>query len=92
MGIVENTYAELKQQELKNNPYSCLHMADIDINPHQVEAFTFALSSLELGGAILADLLYIRGMLHYRLIYRSHLAVRMYCHMQNKSLSRKLKS
>ena len=26
MGIVENTYAELKQQELKNNPYSCLHM------------------------------------------------------------------
>ena len=29
MGIVENTYAELKQQELKNNPYSCLHMADI---------------------------------------------------------------
>lgn len=55
MGIVENTYAELKQQELKNNPYSCLHMADIDINPHQVEAFTFALSSLEFGGAILAD-------------------------------------
>lgn len=55
MGIVESTYAELKQQELKNNPYSCLHMADIDINPHQIEAFTFALSSLELGGAILAD-------------------------------------
>lgn len=55
MGIVESTYAELKQQELKNNPYSCLHMADIDINPHQVEAFTFALSSLKLGGAILAD-------------------------------------
>ena len=55
MGIVEATYAELKQQELQKNPYSCLHMADIDINPHQVEAFTFALSSLESGGAILAD-------------------------------------
>lgn len=55
MGSVESTYAELKQQELKNNPYSCLHMADIDINPHQIEAFTFALASLELGGAILAD-------------------------------------
>lgn len=55
MGIVESTYAELKQQELNNNPYSCLHMSDIDINPHQIEAFTFALSSLELGGAILAD-------------------------------------
>lgn len=55
MGIVEATYAELKQQELQKNPYSCLHRADIDINPHQVEAFTFALSSLESGGAILAD-------------------------------------
>lgn len=55
MGIVEATYAELKQQELQKNPYSCLHMADIDINPHQVEAFTFALSSLESGGAIFAD-------------------------------------
>lgn len=55
MGILEATYAELKQQELLKNPYRCLHMADIDINPHQVEAFTFALSSLESGGAILAD-------------------------------------
>lgn len=55
MGIVEATYAELKQQELQKNPYSFLRMADIDINPHQVEAFTFALASLEIGGAILAD-------------------------------------
>lgn len=55
MGIVESTYAELKQQELQRNPYSCLYGANIDINPHQVEAFTFALSSLESGGAILAD-------------------------------------
>lgn len=55
MGIIEVAYAGLKQQELRRNPYSCLHRADIDINPHQVEAFTFALSSLETGGAILAD-------------------------------------
>ncbi|MDE6619538.1 MAG: DISARM system SNF2-like helicase DrmD [Lachnospiraceae bacterium] len=55
MSVVESIYAELKQQELKKNPFSCLHMAHIDINPHQIEAFTFALSSLELGGAILAD-------------------------------------
>ena len=55
MGVVEATYAELKQRELQRNPYSCLHMADIDINPHQVEAFIFALASLESGGAILAD-------------------------------------
>lgn len=55
MGIVESTYAELRQQELQRNPYGCLYGANIDINPHQVEAFTFALSSLESGGAILAD-------------------------------------
>lgn len=55
MGIVESTYAGLKRQALQNNPYNCLHMANIDINPHQVEAFAFALTSLELGGAILAD-------------------------------------
>lgn len=45
MGIVEATYAEIKQQELKKNPYSCLSTADIDVNPHQVEAFTFSLDS-----------------------------------------------
>ncbi|MCM1288019.1 MAG: DISARM system SNF2-like helicase DrmD [Clostridium sp.] len=55
MGIVELIYAELKQQELQRNPYSCLHMSNIDVNPHQIEAFTFALSSLESGGTILAD-------------------------------------
>lgn len=55
MGVVESTYAGLKMQELEHNAYSCLHMSDIDINPHQVEAFTFALSTLKSGGAILAD-------------------------------------
>ena len=55
MGIVEATYAEIKQQELKKNPYSCLSTADIDVNPHQVEAFTFSLAVSKLGGAILAD-------------------------------------
>ena len=46
MGIVEATYAEIKQQELKKNPYSCLSTADIDVNPHQVEAFTFSLAAM----------------------------------------------
>lgn len=55
MGVVEAIYAEIKQQELKKNPYSCLESAKIDINPHQIEAFTFALSAIKLGGAILAD-------------------------------------
>lgn len=55
MGIVEVTYAKIKQQELNNNPYRCLTMADIDVNPHQIEAFTFSLAALKLGGAVLAD-------------------------------------
>ncbi|WP_027406889.1 DISARM system SNF2-like helicase DrmD [Anaerovibrio sp. RM50] len=55
MGIVEATYAGIKQQELTKNPYSCLSSADIDVNPHQVEAFLFSLAALKLGGAILAD-------------------------------------
>lgn len=32
MGIVESTYAELKQHELKNNPYSCLHIPYIFVS------------------------------------------------------------
>ena len=55
MGVVEATYAEIKQQELKKNPYSCLSTAAIDVNPHQVEAFTFSLAAMKLGGAVLAD-------------------------------------
>jgi ERCC4-related helicase len=55
VGVIESTYAEIKRQELAQNPYSCLSMANIDLNPHQVEAFVFALASLEQGGAILAD-------------------------------------
>ena len=55
MGIFEAAYAEIKQQELNNNPYRCLTLADIDVNPHQIEGFTFSLAALKLGGAILAD-------------------------------------
>jgi ERCC4-related helicase len=55
VGVVEATYAEIKQQELKKNPYSCLSTAAIDVNPHQVEAFTFSLAAMKLGGAVLAD-------------------------------------
>lgn len=55
MGVVEAIYAEIKQQELKKNPYSCLSTAAIDVNPHQVEAFTFSLAAMKLGGAVLAD-------------------------------------
>lgn len=55
MGIIESTYADIKRQELSNSPYSCLSSSKIDLNPHQIEAYVFALSALKNGGAILAD-------------------------------------
>lgn len=48
-------YGKIKRQELNDSPYSCLDSDKIDINPHQVEAFIFALSAIRTGGAILAD-------------------------------------
>lgn len=48
-------YGKIKRQELNTNPYSCLDSEKIDINPHQIEAFMFALSAIRTGGAILAD-------------------------------------
>ncbi|MCR5188948.1 MAG: DISARM system SNF2-like helicase DrmD [Treponema sp.] len=55
MNIVENTFANIKQQELRQNPFYSLMSATIDTNPHQIEAYLFALSALKNGGAILAD-------------------------------------
>lgn len=55
MGVVEGTYAEIRRQELSQNPYSCLSLSRIDLNPHQVEAYVFSLAALKNGGAILAD-------------------------------------
>lgn len=55
MGIVEGTYAEIRKQELSQNPYSCLLRSKIDLNPHQVEAYVFSLAAIKNGGAILAD-------------------------------------
>lgn len=48
-------YGALKKLQLKNSPYSCLKGSNIDINPHQIEAFCAAVASLKSGGIILAD-------------------------------------
>ncbi|MBD7912946.1 DISARM system SNF2-like helicase DrmD [Clostridium cibarium] len=48
-------YNSIKYEYLKNNPLFCLYNSNIDINPHQVEAFLFGINSLNNGGAILAD-------------------------------------
>lgn len=53
--ILIKEYAKIKRQELNSSPYSCLDSEKIDINPHQIEAFVFALEAIKLGGAILAD-------------------------------------
>lgn len=47
--------AQIKMEELSKNPYVCLIKSDIDINPHQVEAFSKALLALKSGGIVLAD-------------------------------------
>jgi ERCC4-related helicase len=48
-------YYSIKYEYLKNNPYYCLFNSDIDVNPHQIEAFMFGLKKLYSGGAVLAD-------------------------------------
>lgn len=50
-----NAYAIIKRQQLESSPYSCLDNDKIDLNPHQIEAFVFAVDAVNLGGAILAD-------------------------------------
>ena len=48
-------YGRYKRMELEGSPYKCLLNADIEINPHQINAFCAALQALETGGIILAD-------------------------------------
>ena len=48
-------YGQIKRIELQHNPYYCLSGSDIDINPHQIEAFCVAVASIKSGGVILAD-------------------------------------
>lgn len=48
-------YARYKKTALERSPYSCLLNADIQLNPHQINAFCAALQALKTGGIILAD-------------------------------------
>ena len=48
-------YARYKKPALEKSPYSCLLNADIQLNPHQINAFCAALQALKTGGIILAD-------------------------------------
>ena len=53
--VLIEQYAVFKKQYLEESPYKCLLDSDIDINPHQVEAFCAAIQSLKDGGIVLAD-------------------------------------
>lgn len=48
-------YAQYKKTALEKSPYSCLLNADIQLNPHQINAFCAAIQALKTGGIILAD-------------------------------------
>lgn len=48
-------YGRYKKQALEESPYRCLLHADIELNPHQINAFCAAVQALKTGGIILAD-------------------------------------
>lgn len=48
-------YSWYKKQQLAESPFKCLLNADIEPNPHQVNAFCAAIQALKTGGIILAD-------------------------------------
>ncbi len=48
-------YGKFKKIELEESPYSCLLNSNIEINPHQINAFCAAIQALKTGGIVLAD-------------------------------------
>ena len=48
-------YGRYKKPELENSPYRCLLNANIELNPHQINAFIAAVHALKTGGIVLAD-------------------------------------
>ena len=48
-------YGKFKKIELKQSPFSCLLNTNIEVNPHQINAFCAAIQALKTGGIVLAD-------------------------------------
>ncbi len=48
-------YSRYKKLELENSPFHFLLDANIELNPHQINAFCAAIKALKTGGIILAD-------------------------------------
>ncbi len=53
--VLIEQYGKYKKEELKESPYRCLLDTDIEINPHQINAFCAAIRALPTGGIVLAD-------------------------------------
>ena len=48
-------YSWYKKKALEQSPYRCLLDANIQLNPHQINAFCAAVHYLKTGGIVLAD-------------------------------------
>ena len=48
-------YGRFKKAELEESPFRCLLNTNIEINPHQINAFCAAIQALKTGGIVLAD-------------------------------------
>ena len=48
-------YSRYKKIYLEESPYKCLLNADIELNPHQINAFIAAVQVIKTGGIVLAD-------------------------------------
>lgn len=48
-------YSRYKKIALEESPYKCLLNTEIELNPHQINAFSAAIQALKTGGIVLAD-------------------------------------
>lgn len=48
-------YGRYKRLALEDSPYRCLLNTNIELNPHQINAFCAAIQALKTGGIVLAD-------------------------------------
>jgi len=53
--ILLEQYSRYKKIALEESPYRCFLNADIELNPHQINAFCAAIQALKTGGIVLAD-------------------------------------
>lgn len=53
--ILLGQYSRYKKISLSESPYKCLLNTEIELNPHQINAFCAAIQALKTGGIVLAD-------------------------------------